>query len=140
MSSAAGITNVEALTDIFGRFPSFHDAEIHSLRLERGGDGGPSLEAKIHVFEMTAETDESGRYVLKNHTLVTFRFTDVVMVEVNGFNGQNVLALLDIVEVEPGENEGCRFEVRMPSVYGCEAHFGCREVMVVDAVPYERVA
>ncbi len=136
-ASTSGIRNEKALTDIFGYFPSFHDAEIISICLEREGEGAPFLEAKIHVFEMTDEVDAQGCYVLKNHTLVTFRFTEIVMGEIKWFNHQNVLALLDIVEVEPEKNEGCRFQVRFPSSYGCEASFACREVIVIDAMPFE---
>jgi hypothetical protein len=137
MASESWITNEEALTDIFGHFPSFHDAEIISIHLERDGEDAPFLEAKIHVFETTDKVDAQGRYVLKNHTLVTFRFTMIVMGEIKWFNHQNVLALLDIVEVEPEKNEGCRFQVRFPSVYGCEASFSCREVVVIAAEPFE---
>jgi hypothetical protein len=68
------IKNEKALTDIFGRWPSFHDAEIISIYLDRSGQDGPSLEAKIHLFEMTNRVDAKGYYVLKNHILVTFRF------------------------------------------------------------------
>jgi immunity protein 50 of polymorphic toxin system len=137
MTSASGIKNEEMLTAIFGRFPSFHDAEIVSIHLERNGEGAPFLEAKIHVFGATNKVDATGSYILGNHTLVTFRFTQIVMVEINEFNGQNVIALLDIVEVEPEKNEGCRFQVRFPSLYGCDASFSCREVIVMDAKPFE---
>jgi hypothetical protein len=43
------IDNHELLTRIFGKWPSFHDAEVLSLRLERSGnshDDGPVLEGR----------------------------------------------------------------------------------------------
>jgi hypothetical protein len=52
------------------------------------------------------------------------------------FNHQNVLQLLDIIEINPEENDGCRFEVRMPSSYGCETLFKCRDIIVVKAEPF----
>ena len=68
------IDNQELVTRIFGRWPSFHDAEVLSVRLDRGVNGEadePSLEAAIHVFQMTAEIDSRGYYVRKNNTVVT---------------------------------------------------------------------
>jgi len=63
------IDNARALTDVFGRWPSFHDAEIHRIRLDRGIAGPPSLEADVNVFEITSDVTPSGYYALKNHTL-----------------------------------------------------------------------
>lgn len=130
------IKNEKALTDIFGRFPSFHDAEIISIFLERNGEGSPSLEAKVHVFEMTDQVDDERHYILKNHTLVTFRFTQIILEYLKWFNQQNVLQLLDITEINPEENDGCNFEVRMPSSYGCESSFKCRDIIIDKAEPF----
>src|SRR5687768_3871238 len=85
------VENADALLEIFGAWPSFHDAEVIALRLDRTGDAGPVLDVQIHVFAMSDRVDEQGYYVLTNHTLVTFRFTDVNCVELSGFNGQNSL-------------------------------------------------
>lgn len=105
------IKNKEGLIDIFGRWPSFHDAEIISIYLDRDGEYGPFLDAKIHLFEMTNQVDDKGIYVLKHHTLATFRFAQVVMGEVKWFNHQNVIAWMSIDEVESGQNDGCSFNV-----------------------------
>ena len=58
------IQNSHLLTDVFGRWPSFHDAEVTRIVLDR--DETPYLEATIHVFEMTSQI-EHGAYVLKTH-------------------------------------------------------------------------
>jgi hypothetical protein len=66
------IDNHELLTRIFGTWPSFHDAEVLTVRLDRSGnsaDDGPALEAAIHVFRMTSEIDSRGYYVSKRTTL-----------------------------------------------------------------------
>jgi hypothetical protein len=47
----ANIQNEQALISIFGRWPSFHDATIISILLDREGEDGPSLEARVHVFD-----------------------------------------------------------------------------------------
>jgi hypothetical protein len=131
------IKNEKALIDIFGRWPSFHDAEILSLYLDRDGEGGPFLDAKIHVFEMTNQVDAKGFYILEKHTLVAFRFARIVMGNIKWFNQQNVIDCLSIDSVDPEQNDGCRFSITIESSVGCEASFECGEVIVVSVEPFE---
>ena len=140
MNVMDGIKNKERLIDIFGRWPSFHDAEILSIYLDRNGEGGPFLDAKIHLFEMTKQVDDRGVFVLKHHTLVTFRFAQVMMGEVKWFNHQNVIAYMSIDEVESGQNDGCSFNVSIESSYGCEASFRCGDVIITNVEPFKSVA
>lgn len=132
------IQNNQALTRIFGKWPSFHDAEIISILLDRGGEDGPFMEAKIHLWLMTNEVDSEGYYVLKNHTLATLRFNGILLEALHGFNAQNVLFQLEISNIKPDEeeSEGCRYKVFMPTSYGCEASFMCQSISVVAAEPY----
>jgi hypothetical protein len=127
------VSNATALTRIFGRWPSFHDAEVVRVILDREPASGPSLLAMIHVFEMTSEVDPAGFYVLKHHTLVTLRFEDILLENLKWFNNQNVLWDLEIIPVDPDANEGRGLRVEMPSSHGLEAAFLCRRA-VVDAV------
>jgi len=87
------IHNVHLLTDIFGRFPTFHDSEVLRITLDRGerGSFGPSLEVAIHLFEMTADVDENNKFVLKNHVSVVFRFSEITNLRIDDFNSQNVI-------------------------------------------------
>jgi hypothetical protein len=93
MIDLSKIQNSHLLTDVFGKFPSFHDSEVHQINLIRGEnrDYSPTLTALIHVFQMTSQVDEKNRYVLKNHVLVEFHFLRVRNLEIAGFNYQNVL-------------------------------------------------
>jgi hypothetical protein len=127
------------LESIFGRWPSFHDAEVLRLSLDRSGEEGPTLDVVIHVFEMTTEIDAKGFYVLKNHTEVTFRFTHVVLSRLQWFNRQNVLSSLEVEELDPTAHEGRRFRVDMPSSYGLEAEFECQRAIVLNVQPFLRV-
>jgi hypothetical protein len=140
MNDMTAIQNEEKLTGIFGQWPSFHDAEIISIYLDRGDQNGPFLEMKIHVFEMTNQIDAKGFYILKNHTLATIRFTHIGMGEIKWFNQQNVIAELTLEEVDPKENDGCHFNVLIESSYGCDAAFGCREIVIAEVEPYEAAA
>jgi Immunity protein 50 len=130
------IDNAAALTDVFGRWPSFHDAEIHALRLDRGANEPPSLEADVHVFEMTPEVTPDGFYVLKNHTLVTLRFAGIDQLELEGFNQQNVLADLVLRDISLRQLAVLKWEVEFDSSFGVGARFLCERISVLSALPF----
>lgn len=90
LADAGDIEGAQRLTDIFGKRPSFHDAEILTRRLDRGR-AGPSLEIQIHVFLMTGSLDDRGHYILRYHTLATLRFSGIEMLELEDFKHQNVI-------------------------------------------------
>jgi hypothetical protein len=136
MNETGLVENAEALTRIFGYWPSFHDAEVHSLALDRSGHGGPSLTARVHVFEMTAEIDAQGHYVLRHHRLVTLRFANVALEELAGFNEQNALDTLTITEADPASSLGRRYEVVFDPAYGVAVRLFCDAVEVVGVEPY----
>ena len=56
------IGNAKAVTDAFGGWPSFHDAEILHLTLQREPRAA-SLECVVHVFKGTPEVDDTGHFV-----------------------------------------------------------------------------
>lgn len=130
------IENAGSLELVFGGWPSFHDAEVLRVVLDRSGEDGPTLEAAIHVFEMTSEIDSRGYYVLRHHTEVVLRFTGVVLSRLQWFNHQNVLSSLEISELDPRDREGRAFRVEMPSSYGLEAEFDCKRAVVASVRPY----
>ncbi len=129
------IENAELVEKIFGFWPSFHDAEIHNITLTRDAVQSPQMEVAIHHWEMTNEVDSKGHYVLKKHTLTTLRFTGISDLHLEGFNHQNVLWELEIAQITEPHSE---FAVSMPTSFGCEASFKCKQISVLSAVPYER--
>jgi hypothetical protein len=133
----ARIDNAEALTDVFGRWPSFHDSEIHRISLDRGTADAPSLEADIHVFEMTSDVTPVGYYVLKNHTLVTMRFGGIDQLELDGFNQQNVLFGLALRDISTRQLEVVKWGVEFESSFGVGARFLCEKISVLSASPFE---
>lgn len=131
------IENAEMVTAIFGKWPSFHDAEVVSILLNREGADGPFLEATIHVSQMTSDIDEKGHFRSIHHTLVTLRFTHILLVGLKWFNGQNVLSNLYIEPLTNGDSEERgAFNILFGSSYGVEAEFNCDRIVVVDAAPY----
>ena len=94
----------EQLTSIFGRWPSFHDSEVLSIRLEREAKdrwSGPTLYSTVHVFAARLNEDSRTGVEFYNHTLVTFRFNLVVDLELSGFNQQN--AIFDLIIEAPAD-------------------------------------
>jgi hypothetical protein len=130
------IHNVHLLTDVFGRFPTFHDAEVVSVSLDRIVGVGANLSSKIHVFEMTAEVGDNGRYVLKNHILVDFSFEKIWNLDLKGFNHQNALFGLTIAERKDAETQELDFEVTFEEAFGFSATFECESIKVNSVEPY----
>jgi hypothetical protein len=133
------IENSHLVTDIFGRWPSFHDAEVLEMTLNRGERAtyGPWLSATIHVFEMTSQV-ENGAYVLRHNSAVNFHFRELHELELDGFNQQNVLGGLRIVDVSDRELDGINFEVFFDGIYGVSASLQCRSINIESVEPYVR--
>src|ERR1700756_222033 len=104
---ASLIAGSEKLTQIFGYWPSFHDAEVININLWRGHvdpDKGiwdfPVITMKIHLWEMTKEVDPNGFLICRKHTLCTLRFRDVAELSMARFNHQNAMLELSIERKE----------------------------------------
>lgn len=135
------MTNIEKrieasqkLTMIFGRWPSFHDAEVIEFSLRRDEASAVILTTIVHLWDMTSEVDQKGFYVLRNHTLVTIRFHDVEDIKMEGFNHQNVIFGLEILEEEPSRGIPPSFTVSFDPSYGIDAAFKCTRIEVVETV------
>ena len=133
------IRGSELVTNVFGYWPSFHDAEVVRLGLERAEpyDAGPNLVADIHTFEMTSDVSATGEYVLNNHVLVSFRFMGIDQFRLEGFNNQNVLMGLTITDICTHQLEHLKYEVQFDGSFGLEAHFLCCDAVVENVLPWE---
>jgi len=144
------VKNSAKLIDIFGRWPAFHDAEIHALTLKRAvnesssiANDSPLLDLNVHLFEMTSETDSKGCYILKKHTMATLRFADIDDLQLRDFNCQNVIFSLEIEPIcsqEPlagGNALPTRVKVEIFPAYGLSASFTCKQVEVLSAEMFE---
>lgn len=135
------IVGSEKLTNIFGRWPSFHDAEVHELHFERGHIDTdakvyefPRLTVKLHLWLLTNEVNQKGYYVLTNHTLLTMRFCDVDNFKMEGFNHQNAIFGLEIEQKSREEGPTPYFAVTFDPSFGIGATFTCRRIEIVEAV------
>ena len=140
MDNTPTIDGIEKVVSIFGYWPSFHDAEVIWLRLDRGDiDAGvrPSLEMKVHTWEMTSDIGLDGYYVLRNHVLVEFRFDGIDELSLEAFNLQNVLFGL---EIKSGRDRGVpdvNLLVDLDPSFGLGGSFVCRTATVKQVERYD---
>ena len=76
MSVPLEISDIQGVSELekwFGYWPSFHDAELVALHLNRKGNSSLS----VHTWEMTKELNDKGYYVLAKHIVVEFIFETV---------------------------------------------------------------
>ncbi len=92
------VTGAADVVAWFGRWPSFHDAEIVSLCLNREAE---SI-LKIHVFNTSSELTKSGHYKTGKHAIVVFSLTNILAMELSDFNHQNVISELILSRTTDG--------------------------------------
>ena len=95
MFEAPDIAGAQDVIAWFGYWPTFHDAEVLSISLDRLS----GCRVSVHAFETTAEIDSSGHYVLAKHAVVTFCMegfprdeSGISNTRIEFFNNQNVLS------------------------------------------------
>ena len=93
-----------------GRLPSFHDAEVVEVLLERRDS---RCRLKIHGFEITSDLDEKGYFKSIRHAVVTFHLDRVSALELADFNHQNVIDRLSLTQTAAGG-----FLLQMEPCYG----------------------
>jgi hypothetical protein len=105
-----------AVEELFGSWPSFHDAEILRIEIDRSG---PRVAADL----LTPARPGSGRDIL-----VRFVFHGVDDLSLDGFNHQNVIWSL---ELEPAA--GNRLRITFRPTFGAAFSFTCVRGEVVEA-------
>jgi len=145
------IQHSNRITDIFGYWPSFHDAEVKSLTLSvadeepwNPGSVSPVLDMLIHVFEMTKEVTDEGYFVLAKHTLAHLQFRNVEGLQLSEFSYQNAIFEMAF-GIEPmtyrfggGPIDGPPpniITVNINPSCGLSGEFKCQHVEVVAADP-----
>ena len=118
MSMTERIDGAKALIEWFGQWPSFHDAEVLELSLNRNGR---SL-LRIHTWHSTSAVDAAGHFRHDKDVVVQFDLIDVYDCEIVGFNAQNVLGLLQV----DARDDGLRLS--LDSVYGLGGWIDARQV------------
>ena len=107
----------------FGYWPSFHDAEVLSITLDRSSPSRIVVDTRTR----TNEVDAGGYYVLDKHAIVTFVVEDVLLdregitnTQIDGFNHQNVLFSLTVRKTLEG------YDLILDGTYGVSASISAR--------------
>lgn len=111
----------------FGCWPSFHDAEVLSVSLDRSC----GAIVRLHVFQMTAEVRPDGYFQTTKHAIVTFTLEQVQTVALDGFNDQNVISGLEVEKVDEG------FLLELSPCYGLAGHITAAKISLtwVGGIP-----
>lgn len=97
--SQPDIVGTEAVLSWFGEWPTFHDAEVLELRLDREGVSW----LKIHAWLTTKETyEKEGKQYFRTdrHAVVTFQFDEILDLQLADFSAQNVIFGLEVERTE----------------------------------------
>lgn len=131
------IVGADLLVGVFGYWPSFRDAEVVRLTLDREGPagGGPTLEVWLHVFERAGGAEADGSPAPRKHTLAHLAFHGVVSLGMGGWDERNALFGFRIADARRHRPEVIDFEVEFVGSFGVNAGFGCRRVEVRSVEP-----
>ena len=125
----------------FGRWPSFHDGEVHRVVLDRtrqtqSGSYFPSVELVVRGWNTTEEVTEAGFYRLECDSVVHFLFEQVTDLELDGLNHQNVLSGLEFELSTEAESGLPILSVELSHCYGLSGGFKARRAIVVSVIPH----
>ena len=130
------IINYEILTDIYGKWPCFHDAEVLSIKLTRSLGLEKVCDVKVVVNCFTMETVNEGtaefETVKTNNYTIEFLFSDVTNLVIDGFNHQNVIDDIEFTDEVRG------IKVEFVPIFGVSSVFTCKRVEVLSANPIPR--
>ena len=131
MCEVPNIDGADLVVDRFGYWPSFHDAEVISLTLDRQG---PKLVFLIHAWEMTDEVDDNGYFRKKKHSRVRFICDQIDEMSLDGFNHQNVLFEIAIKKLREEEKDQESWGVVLDPSFGLTAEIKCRSMRIESVV------
>ena len=115
--SAPGASDLVAW---FGYWPSFHDAEVLSIHLNRSGESSVA----IQTWHRTNEVDDRGYFIATKHVLVTFMLEGIQSVQLNDFNHQNVISGLSMEEISEG------YRLTLHPCFGAEGTIDAEHVRI----------
>lgn len=135
MNKYLNIEGSEKILSIFRGWPSFLDAEILSVVLDRNafkGQYGPTVKVNLHCFQFTNEIVDN-HYRTINHNIVTFAFYDVVEFNLGyGFGQQNQLSGFTISDIRGDQLENINYNVSSDAHMTCDLHFKCSNIEVLS--------
>jgi len=123
------ILNHQAVVDLYGRWPMFHDAKVSNYVAPT--QESQSLAITVHTWQMTDKADANGYFVLEKHALVSFRFDAIFDVEMVAFDADNILFGIELFP----SSDSSSFRVVLDSVMDKSGSFSARRGEVVSVIP-----
>ncbi|MDR0674082.1 MAG: immunity 50 family protein [Zoogloeaceae bacterium] len=134
------IEGFERVVAHFGMWPSFHDAEVLKLSVERTRVATALLsvlDLRLRGWVMTSEVTEQGFYKLRGDAVFHFQFEGITNLRVAGFNNQNVLSTLNLELIDDPNNQYRKIlQVELERCYAFEASFTAQKAQVLGITPY----
>jgi hypothetical protein len=133
------IENIQLVESVFGKFPDFHDAKLCAFNLlVSNADDRIHLSCTILAFDTTGEKDDRGYFVQKNHTYVTFRFTDVEIMNIHFCTFPDVIFKLTIDLIPDSISSMRPVRVQMDSAISGQVMLQCVKASIESVEPLRR--
>jgi hypothetical protein len=114
------VPGAQELVQLFGYWPSFHDAEVVSVELNRMD----LSRIKVHSFETSDVVHTLGHYITNKHTIVSFLLEDISGLHLDGFNDQNVISGLGLDRSDHG------YTLILEDCYGINGSIECARIFI----------
>lgn len=117
------ITGADSVANWFGEWPSFHDAEIMTLHIDR--ERGASF-MRVRAFTRSNRVDSDGHFIRERDALVVFEFTGIRSIRIEGEDAdvQNVISGLIVEDLNDG------FRLSLGPCYGIAGEIVVKELTV----------
>ena len=128
------IINRELVTDTYGEWPSFHDAEILGVSLSLanyesiGKRARATIDINVYLIKNINEVTADFETVTYKENVITFEFNNVEDFNIEGFTYQNVIDDLVFKKQPDG------IIVEMISITGAHIRFQCTEIILLKMV------
>jgi|RhiMetdeSRZDD1v2_1073273.scaffolds.fasta_scaffold24097_5 Immunity protein 50 len=116
------ILGADAVVAWFGQWPSFHDAEILSIHINRGG----LSVIRIHTRNLSTTVDRPGHSVRAREAILAFEFAGIKTLRLHGEDAdrQNVIQGLEIQRTDEG------YRVQLLPCYGLAGEIVVEQIAV----------
>ena len=126
----------EKVVEHFGYWPTFHDSELLSFRLDGDpgrGEFGPTAIITVRMVEPSAETASAD--LTRKGCVITFAFYDIGMKKVDGRRAQGAVPGMSLVDVRSSSGPRFSLAVKLQGAHGLTCNFQCRLCEVIEFKP-----
>ena|SRR5215831_12962360 len=129
------IIGYEKLAAVYGHWPSFHDSEIVSIRLDR--DAGQPLTGALltvwwHVFRIEVAPDHPQR----DDRLVSIVFRKIEDLHLTDFNHQNAIIDFTLSCRYSSRLRRDTYAIQFKQGFGVDCSFECGEMEILSVEPF----